>query len=243
VSSGADINAKNQAGSTPLHKAMLSGFTGKPIVDFLLLENKAEWTTNNSGFTPFTYAKDILRDQKQFFFTLLEKETKKPAKTTIKVSTNALPIIIGKGGKMLENIRVEAQTDVEVPERRNRNPNESEPVEIHLTARNEKDLEQGKKKIERLIEKQEQEKKKEEEFVVKSKDVPQGTGKEGSKAKKEPEDYNIKKKEPAGKKKECSWIRRTFSWKRTWSWKNCLRYCIESSSSSNRSERTKCSYS
>jgi len=102
---------------------------------------------------------------------------------------------------MLENIRVEAQTDVEVPERRNRNPNESEPVEIHLTARNEKDLEQGKKKIEKLIEKQEQEKKKEAEFVVKSKDVPQGTGKEGSKAKKEPEDFHIKKKEPAGKKK------------------------------------------
>jgi len=208
VSSGANINAKNQAGSTPLHKAMLSGINGKPIVEFLL-ENKAEWTSNNSGFTPFTYAKDILRDQKQFFFALLEKETKKPAKITIKVSTNALPIIIGKGGKMLENIRVEAQTDVEVPERRNRNQNESEHVEIHLTARNEKELEQGKKKIEKLVEKQEQEKKKDEEkkkddekkkeeVVVKNNDVPQG--KEAPKAKKEPEDYNIKKKE-AGKKK------------------------------------------
>jgi transcription antitermination factor NusA-like protein len=215
VSSGANVNAKNLAGSTPLHKAMLSGF-GKPIVDFLL-ENKAEWTTNDSGFTPFTYAKDILRDQKQFFFTLLEKETKKPAKMTMKVSANYLPIIIGKGGKMLENIRAETQTDVEVPDRRNRSQNESEPVEIHLTARNEKELEQGKKKIEKLMEKQDQEKKKieklvetqdqekkkeEEDFYWPIKSTPNPQSKEAPKPiKKEPEDYNIKKKELAGKKK------------------------------------------
>jgi predicted RNA-binding protein YlqC (UPF0109 family) len=201
VNNSANVNAKNEAGSTPLHKAMLSGSTGKPIVEFLLLEKKAEWTTNNSGLTPFSYARDILRDQKQFFFTLIEKETKKPASTTIKVSSNALPIIIGKGGKMLENIRVEAQTDVEVPDRRSRNPNEDQ-VEITLTARNEKDLEQGKKKIEKLIEKQEQEKKRKEEEVVKSKEAPQ-QGKEAAKpVKKEPEDYNVRKKEPAGKKKK-----------------------------------------
>jgi predicted RNA-binding protein YlqC (UPF0109 family) len=176
VSNGANINAQNKVGSTPLHKAMIGGT--KAVVEYLL-ENNAEWLTNESGFTPYAYARDILRDNKKFFLTLIAKETDLPVKDTIKVPTHALSIIIGKQGKMLETIRAETQTDVEPPSR-SKNQNEKDECQLQLIARSKQDIEQCKKKIERLIEYQEQENKKK-------------VAEEQTKAKKEPEEFKQKK--------------------------------------------------
>jgi transcription antitermination factor NusA-like protein len=172
VGLGADVNARNKAGSTPLHKAMLS--TTKGIVEFLL-QNKAEWVKNNSGFTPYTYARDILRDNKPLFYQVLAKETNKIAKETIKIPASALPIIIGKQGKMLETLRAQTQTDVEVPSK-HKGPNEilpDEMVEVQLTARCQEDIEMAKKRIDELIKRQEEDgtKEKAEEFFKPKKEV------------------------------------------------------------------------
>jgi len=159
VSQGADVNARNKAGSTPLHKAMLGGKI--PIVEFLL-ENKAEWVANDSGYTPFTYARDILRENKQFFFTLLSKETKNIAKETIRIPSNAIRIIIGKEGKMLETLRATTQTNVDVPAKI-KDSIQTEEVELYLTARNQEYIDNAKKRIEELIKKQEDEANKKEQ--------------------------------------------------------------------------------
>jgi len=173
VTNGADVNAVNKAGSTPLHKAMLS--SNKSIVEYLF-ENNAEWTKNDSGFTPFTYARDILRD-KQFFFLVLSKETNVHAKETIKIPASALPIIIGKQGKMLETIRAQTQTDVEAPSKSRNNENPPEEVELHLTARSQEDIETAKKRIEELIRKQEDEQNRDktEELFKQKKEVKKKT--------------------------------------------------------------------
>jgi len=149
VNNGANVNAKNNAGSTPLHKAVLGG--SRKIVEFLITDHEAEWVANDSGFTPFTYARDILRDNKQFFFNLLSKETNNVAKETIIIPSHALPIIIGKGGKMLETLRATTQTDVEVPNKPKNSDEATEEVELHLTAKSKEDIEGAKKKIEELI--------------------------------------------------------------------------------------------
>jgi predicted RNA-binding protein YlqC (UPF0109 family) len=170
------VNARNKAGSTPLHKAMLNG-SKHGIVEFLL-QNKAEWMKNESGFTPFAYARDILRDNKQLFYLVLSKETNKFAKETIKIPSSALPIIIGKQGKMLETLRAQTQTDVEVPSK-SKSPIESLPeeIEVHLTARCQEDIEVAKKRIEELIKKQEEEshKEKTEELFKQKKEVKKKT--------------------------------------------------------------------
>jgi len=174
VTNGADVNAVNKAGSTPLHKAMLS--SNKSIVEYLL-ENNAEWTKNYSGFSPYTYARDILRDNKQFFFLVLSKETNVLTKETIKIPAAALPIIIGKQGKMLETIRAQTQTDVEAPSKSRNNENLPEEVELHLTARSQEDIEAAKKRIEELIKKQgdEQNRDKTEELFKQKKEVKKKT--------------------------------------------------------------------
>jgi len=112
---------------------------------------------NDSGFTPFTYARDILRENKQFFFTVLSKETDQLAKETIKIPSSALPIIIGKQGKMLETLRAQTQTDVEAPSKSKNNEPLPEEVELHLTARCQEDIEVAKKRIDDLIKRQEEE--------------------------------------------------------------------------------------
>jgi len=134
-------------------------------------KKKAEWVKNSSGFSPYTYARDILRDNKQFFFLVLSQETNVYAKETIKIPAPALPIIIGKGGKMLETIRAQTQTDIEAPSK-SKGPSDNLPeeVELHLTARSQEDIDAAKKRIDELIKKQEEDQNKDkvvEEFKQK----------------------------------------------------------------------------
>jgi len=78
---------------------------------------------------------------------LIEKESK--CKDTMEVPADKLGYIIGKKGVMLDNIRAETQTDVDVPPRPN-NPDENHRI-IHLTARTKDEINLAKKKIQDLM--------------------------------------------------------------------------------------------
>lgn len=59
--SGVDINLQNEVGDTPLHRAVIYGFSD--TIKFLIANNADPTIMNNNGMTPGALAKAYLRDE------------------------------------------------------------------------------------------------------------------------------------------------------------------------------------
>lgn len=105
---GANPNARNKTGSTPLHKLVASRFEQKPVLKRLMAAKADPSIRNNAGLLP----EQLVRN-KNILLELLKDDA---VTETVDVPKARHGRVIGKGGSKMTEIREETQCIISVPD-------------------------------------------------------------------------------------------------------------------------------